>query len=200
SSDLLDAISELLGAGGDVLIAGKGTEPPVAEVTPRHVLLAEDGLINQKVAVNLLERRGHVVEVAENGRAALAALERETFDLVLMDVQMPEMDGFEATAAIRELERETGEHLPIIAMTAHVMKGDRERCLEAGMDEYLAKPIDPEGLYAAVEAVPARVGGGRVEGESVEERPGGDSASLRDAESGVEDGVSLESVFDREQA
>ena len=200
SSDLLDAISELLGAGGDVLIAGKGTEPPVAEVTPRHVLLAEDGLINQKVAVNLLERRGHVVEVAENGRAALAALERETFDLVLMDVQMPEMDGFEATAAIRELERETGEHLPIIAMTAHVMKGDRERCLEAGMDEYLAKPIDPEGLYAVVEAVPARVGGGRVEGESVEERPGGDSAPLRDAESGVEDGVSLESVFDREQA
>jgi len=199
SSDLLDALSELLGTGGDARAAGEETEPPMAEVTPRYVLLAEDGLINQKVAVNLLERRGHIVEVAENGRAALEALERELFDLVLMDVQMPEMDGFEATAAIRERERETGDHLPIIAMTAHAMKGDRERCLEAGMDEYLAKPIDPEALYAAVESVPAQVGGD-ARGESVEDRAGDESASLRDAEVEAEGDVPSESVFDREQA
>ena len=205
SSDLLDVISELLGADSDVLVAAKGTEQLTAEVTPRYVLLAEDGLINQKVAVNLLERRGHVVEVAENGRVALAALERELFDLVLMDVQMPEMDGFEATAAIRERERETGEHLPIIAMTAHAMKGDRERCLEAGMDEYLAKPIDPEGLYAAVESVPARVGGGAggAEAEAVSDAGAvadDGEASLQATGQSAREDILPEQVFDREQA
>jgi PAS domain S-box-containing protein len=117
-----------------------------------RILLAEDGLVNQKVAVNLLQQRGHKVTVTDNGREALDALVRESFDVVLMDVQMPEMDGFEATARIRRQEEASGAHVPIIAMTAHAMKGDRERCLEAGMDGYIPKPIRAEALYEAVEA------------------------------------------------
>jgi CheY-like chemotaxis protein len=101
--------------------------------------------------VELLKARGHDVVVTRNGEEALVTLERQTFDLVLMDVQMPVMDGFEATAAIREREREAGVHVPVIALTAHAMRGDRERCLEAGMDGYLAKPIRADELYAAVE-------------------------------------------------
>jgi CheY-like chemotaxis protein/HPt (histidine-containing phosphotransfer) domain-containing protein len=107
--------------------------------------------VNQRVAVGLLTRRGHQVTVAGNGLEALAALDGQTFDVVLMDVQMPEMGGFEATAAIRAREREAGAHLRIIAMTAHAMNGDRERCLSAGMDGYLSKPIDPHMLYATLE-------------------------------------------------
>jgi signal transduction histidine kinase/ActR/RegA family two-component response regulator len=106
-----------------------------------RVLLAEDNAVNQKIAMRVLEKHGHDVTVAADGRMALAALDRATFDVVLMDVQMPEMDGFEATATIRDHERETGIHLPIIAMTAHAMPGDRERCIAAGMDSYIAKPI-----------------------------------------------------------
>jgi CheY-like chemotaxis protein len=108
-------------------------------------------LVNQEVAVGLLEMRGHHVEVANNGREAVAALERGTFDVVLMDLQMPEMDGLEATAAIREKERASGGHVPIIAMTAHAIKGFRDRCAEAGMDDYITKPIDPEEMFKAVE-------------------------------------------------
>ena len=115
------------------------------------VLVAEDNPVNQLVAVKLLTRRGHTVTVANNGREALAALARDTFDLVLMDVQMPVMGGFEATAAIREAEMSTGAHVRIIAMTAHVMTGDRERCFAAGMDGYLSKPIDRRMLLAVVE-------------------------------------------------
>ena len=111
-----------------------------------RILLAEDNAVNQKLAVRLLEKRGHTVTVAGNGKEVLAALQADTFDLVLMDVQMPEMDGFEATAAIRELEKVSGNHLAVIAMTAHAMVGDRERCLAAGMDDYLTKPIRPEEL------------------------------------------------------
>jgi two-component system sensor histidine kinase/response regulator len=106
-----------------------------------RILLAEDNAVNRQLALKLLEKHGHKVVVAENGRQALEALEREKVDLVLMDVQMPEMDGFEATAAIRAKEKTSGGHLPIIAVTAHAMKGDRERCLAAGMDDYIAKPI-----------------------------------------------------------
>jgi signal transduction histidine kinase/CheY-like chemotaxis protein len=116
-----------------------------------HVLLAEDNAVNQRLAASLLERRGHKVTIAANGRLALAAIRREPFDVVLMDVQMPEMGGFEATAAIRALERDNGSHVAIIAMTAHAMIGDRERCLAAGMDEYLTKPLDPRQLCALVE-------------------------------------------------
>jgi two-component system sensor kinase len=149
-SDLRDAILSVLGPADTREIA------PVASasiVRPRRILLAEDGLVNQQVARRLLEVRGHRVVLANNGKEALEALEREAFDLVLMDVQMPEMDGFSATAAIRARERETGAHVPIIAMTAHAMRGDRERCLEAGMDGYLAKPIHSKALYETVEAI-----------------------------------------------
>jgi len=112
-----------------------------------HILLAEDNAINQKLAMRLLEKRGHRVAVAQNGREALAALEKESYDLVLMDVQMPEMDGIEATAAVRAREKSSGsKRQPIVAMTALVMKGDRERCIAAGMDGYLSKPIRPQEL------------------------------------------------------
>jgi len=116
-----------------------------------RILLAEDNLVNQKLAIRLLQKRGHSVVTASNGKEALAALERERFDLVLMDVQMPEMNGFEATALIREKERTTGRRMPIVALTAHAMKGDRERCLESGMDDYLAKPIRSAELYKVIE-------------------------------------------------
>jgi two-component system, sensor histidine kinase and response regulator len=111
-----------------------------------RILLAEDNPVNQMLAVRLLEKRGHSVTVAGNGKEALAALDHQGFDLILMDVQMPEMDGFEATTAIRGLEKQTGLHLPIIAMTAHAMVGDKERCLAAGMDDYITKPFQPADL------------------------------------------------------
>jgi signal transduction histidine kinase/ligand-binding sensor domain-containing protein/DNA-binding response OmpR family regulator len=120
----------------------------------RRILLAEDNPINQVVAMRMVEKRGHRVTVAANGREAVVAVGREPFDLVLMDVQMPEMDGFEATARIREAEEGTGRHLPIFAMTAHAMKGDAERCRAAGMDGYLPKPIRPADLYALIESCP----------------------------------------------
>jgi signal transduction histidine kinase/CheY-like chemotaxis protein len=116
-----------------------------------RVLLAEDNVVNQHLALRLLEKHGYSVVVANNGKEALAALAREVFDLLLMDVQMPEMDGFEATAKIREQEEATGRHLPIIAMTAHAMKGDEERCLAAGMDAYVSKPINPAEMFAVVD-------------------------------------------------
>jgi PAS domain S-box-containing protein len=143
----------------DAILAALGTSPTKeasrALITrhslrenshPLRVLLAEDNAVNQVLAARLLEKRGHRVTVAGNGKEALAALEKDSFDVVLMDVQMPEMDGFEATAAIREIEKTSGNHLPVIAMTAHAMAGDRERCLQAGMDDYIAKPIRLEAL------------------------------------------------------
>jgi CheY-like chemotaxis protein len=105
----------------------------------------------------MLGKRGHRITLAGNGQEALAALETDGFDLVLMDIQMPVMDGFEATAAIREAERSTGGRLPIVAMTAHAIKGDDQRCLNAGMDGYLAKPIRGEELYALLDAFPRRL-------------------------------------------
>jgi CheY-like chemotaxis protein len=116
-----------------------------------RILLVEDNIVNQRVAAGLLGRRGHHVTIAENGRVALARLDHESFDLVLMDLQMPVMDGVEATAAIRLRERGTGLHVRIVAMTAHAMNSDRERCLAVGMDGYLAKPVDPQRLFAVVE-------------------------------------------------
>jgi CheY-like chemotaxis protein len=115
------------------------------------VLVAEDNVVNQRIAERLLTRRGHTVTIVSSGRAALDALARDSFDIVLMDVQMPDMDGFEATAAIRRRERETGERIRIVAMTAHAMQGDRERCLAAGMDDYISKPIDQRVLFDVVE-------------------------------------------------
>ena len=155
-SELLNAI--LLALGGVTL--GDQRRPVTSqspEHAPRrlHVLLAEDNAVNQRLAVRLLEKRGHTVAVARNGREALAAFANDTFDVVLMDVQMPEMDGLEATAAIREREKTTGYHIPIIAMTAHALKGDEERCLQAGMDGYISKPIRREALLEMIDRLVA---------------------------------------------
>jgi len=117
-----------------------------------RILLAEDNRVNQNLATRLLEKRGHRVVVANNGKEALALLAGGIFDLVFMDVQMPEMDGLQATMAIRELEKVTGVHQPIIAMTALAMKGDKERCIAAGTDGYLSKPISPEQLDEALDS------------------------------------------------
>ena len=154
-------LSVLGGLPVEELHASIGTRRSIAAgAGSLRVLLTEDNIVNQKLAVRLLEKRGHSVVVAGNGREALEALARERFAVVLMDVQMPEMDGFEATRRIRERERTTGEHVPIVAMTAHAMKGDRERCLEEGMDGYISKPLQPSELFEAVESL---AGGGRAE-------------------------------------
>jgi signal transduction histidine kinase/CheY-like chemotaxis protein/HPt (histidine-containing phosphotransfer) domain-containing protein len=121
------------------------------EVESLQILLAEDHVINQKVAAGMLERMGHVTTIVGDGRAALQAWREGRFDLILMDVQMPEMDGFEALAAIRALEEATGDHVPIVALTAHAMSGDRENCLKAGFDEYIAKPIRSDRLREVIE-------------------------------------------------
>jgi CheY-like chemotaxis protein len=115
---------------------------PLTSSVARRILLAEDNRVNQRLALFLLEKMGHSVVVAENGKQAVAAHSRERFELILMDVQMPEMNGYEATAMIRESEKATGQRIPIVAMTAHAMTGDRERCLTAGMDDYVSKPVD----------------------------------------------------------
>ncbi len=151
-SDLLDAIGETIGTSSGDTSPANDLPLPVPATRPLRILLAEDGRVNQVVAVNLLERRGHTVIVANNGREALELAGRQTFDAILMDIQMPEVNGYEATAAIRAREAETGEHIPIIAMTANAMKGDREQCLGAGMDDYISKPVRSEELYSIVEA------------------------------------------------
>jgi two-component system, sensor histidine kinase and response regulator len=151
SSDLLEAMTRTV----DVTAAVPSPAKPAPKAVPPsrliNVLVAEDNVVNQRVALGLLKRRGHTVTVVGNGREALDALDRGTYDLVLMDVQMPEMGGFEATAAIRARERQTGGHIRIVAMTAHAMNGDRERCIAAGMDGYLSKPLDPRMLFAIAE-------------------------------------------------
>ncbi len=128
----------------------RGEQQESGEPRRARILLVEDNAVNQRLAVRILEKAGHTVATADNGRQALYRLQEQPFDIVLMDVQMPEMDGFEATGRIRESERLAGAHIPIIAMTAHAMTGDRERCLAAGMDDYLSKPIRPEALLACV--------------------------------------------------
>ena len=140
--------------------------PGVADgpAAPLRILLAEDNLVNQKVAVGLLRSLGHEAEVVGNGRLAVEAWHRGDFDLILMDISMPEMDGFEALAAIRAAEEATGRHVPVVALTAHAMKGDRERCLEAGFDDYLSKPIRAPELAAACRRLDG-LGVARVEAE-----------------------------------
>jgi len=118
-----------------------------------HILLVEDNLINRKLAVKMLETRGFTTKVASHGKDALGLLKDEHFDLILMDVQMPVMDGLTATAEIRKLEMKTGTHIPIIAMTAHAMGGDRERCLQAGMDDYVSKPFDSQEFFRVIDQV-----------------------------------------------
>jgi signal transduction histidine kinase/CheY-like chemotaxis protein len=128
-------------------VAGGARNGAVPEL---NILLAEDNPVNQKVALRLLEKEGHAVTIAENGRAVLDRWQRQVFDLILMDVQMPEMDGLQATAAIRRAEAKTGRHIPIIALTAHAMTGDRERCLASGMDGFVPKPIRAEEIRCAI--------------------------------------------------
>ena len=148
--NLLAAILDALGEGRPRQ-ASPERAPVAAAGRPLHILLAEDNVVNQKVAARLLEKQGHFVEVASNGVEALAALESKIFDLILMDAQMPVMNGYNATEVIRERERGTGQHIPIVALTAHAMKGDRETCLNSGMDDYLGKPIHPMELVAMME-------------------------------------------------
>jgi CheY-like chemotaxis protein len=148
--DLQTAIAGVLGRAATASTAA--TLSSTSAAVRRKLLLADDNKVNRVVARELLVRRGHEVVEVINGREALEAYDRQAFDMILMDVQMPEMSGFEATAAIRERERVQGGHVRIVAMTAHAMSGDRERCLDAGMDAYLAKPIDPPALFAMVES------------------------------------------------
>jgi PAS domain S-box-containing protein len=165
-SDLLQAIQTVLNPAGDTDSGKPSNSPPKPEqpalVTTHslregrkhlNILLAEDNHVNQVVAVRLLQKRGHTVVLVETGEAVLEASRSGSFDLILMDVQMPEMDGLEATGRIRENEKATGKHTPIVAMTAHAMVGDRERCLAAGMDGYISKPLSVKELFETIEGV-----------------------------------------------
>jgi PAS domain S-box-containing protein len=189
-TDLLRAIRMALSTSGTgTLITRHSLVSPAAERQPTaarqlHVLVAEDNQVNQQLAFRLLEKKGHRVTLVANGREAVAAFEREQFDLILMDVQMPEMSGLEATAAIRGREN-GGRRTPIIAMTARVLKGDREECLAAGMDDYVSKPLSPKALFQAIDA--ATSGPPRpsqeplaVIGDGLVAHMGGDRALLRE--------------------
>ncbi|HSA60275.1 MAG TPA: response regulator [bacterium] len=154
---------------------------PVEAAAPLHILLAEDTPVNQVVTVTILEKRGHRVTVARNGLEALEMIRKGNFDLVLMDVQMPLMDGLEATRRIRELEKTAGKHIPVIAMTAHALSDDREKALKAGMDDYLTKPIDTQKLLATIDRFARKAGTSGVDwtpGE-IAERLGGDREFLK---------------------
>ena len=155
-SELREAVTTALGKSRAAEpVPSTLDETAAAKHAPLSILLAEDNPVNQRLATRVLEMNGHAVKVAATGREVLAALKSGTFDLILMDVQMPETDGLDATAAIREQERQSGGHIPIIAMTAHAMAGDRERCLAAGMDGYVTKPLHLESLWKAItECVP----------------------------------------------
>jgi signal transduction histidine kinase/DNA-binding response OmpR family regulator len=155
SAELLRAIQEVLGGGPSERQAPPASRTPLHRGPARHVLLAEDNPVNRLLGLRVLEKLGHTVVAVENGLEALEAIAREQFDVVLLDVQMPVMDGLEATAAIRTRERETGGHMPIIAVTAHAMKGDAERCLASGMDGYVSKPLKPVDLAACIERLTA---------------------------------------------
>jgi signal transduction histidine kinase/CheY-like chemotaxis protein len=159
-SELREAIARVLGAreqkGAIPLITRYSLHDAREPLSKLRILIAEDNLVNQRLATRLLEKRGHYVVLAGNGREAVTAFEKEGFDLVLMDLQMPEMDGFEATAAIRKKEKRTGNHVPIAALTAHAMKGDREKFLAGGMDGYLTKPIRPQELDDLLDSYVAR--------------------------------------------
>ena len=126
-----------------------------------RILLVEDNRVNQRLAMKMLQKRGYVVDLAANGIEALELAEKFSYDLVLMDCQMPDMDGFETTRRIRESEAGTGRHLSIVAMTANALQGDRERCLAAGMDEYLAKPVRADDFYRMIEMILARMRPGK---------------------------------------
>ncbi|MFV1966160.1 MAG: response regulator [Pirellulaceae bacterium] len=150
-SELFDSIMQAMCADAvDVDATPALAESDFPQIRPLDVLLAEDNLVNQRVAVALLQKHGHTVTVANNGREAVDQLNLRSFDLVLMDVQMPVMDGFDACRTIRAQEEDSGGHTPIIAMTAHALKGDRERCLKAGMDDYVSKPVHARQLFDVI--------------------------------------------------
>ena len=157
-----ELFSAIVRASGHLPVAGPATVAAWRAPARRlHILLAEDSRINQAIASRILQKLGHTLEIANNGKEALSRLALQTFDLVLMDVQMPEMDGLIATASIRQRESSTQTHIPIIAMTAHAMRGDRERCIDAGMDGYVSKPINVPDLETAIAAALPAMGAGR---------------------------------------
>jgi PAS domain S-box-containing protein len=147
-AELAEALISAMSGAPGVAVHDAETAGPARRL---KILLAEDMPANQKVVANVLKKRGHAVRIADNGRTALDLIRRQRFDLVLMDIQMPVMDGFQATSAIRSLDCAPRAHTPIVALTAHAMRGDRQRCLDAGMDAYIAKPIDPRKLIELVE-------------------------------------------------
>jgi signal transduction histidine kinase/CheY-like chemotaxis protein/HPt (histidine-containing phosphotransfer) domain-containing protein len=165
-SDLQSAITDALGVTSGVLDETSRVTP--ADLAPRKILLVEDNPVNQKVAVELLGKRGHRVEVATNGEEAVAAVAAQSFDVVLMDVHMPVMDGLTATRIIREREHDSGSHLPIVALTAGATVEDRENCLTAGMSNFVTKPFRAQELFAAVEGVAAEVLAEEVQEESAQ--------------------------------
>jgi CheY-like chemotaxis protein len=152
ASELREAVEALFGAEASEEPA-RGVTAEAVNCPPLRVLVADDSPVNREVAAGLLELYGHRVETVDNGREAVEAVQREDFDAVFMDVEMPEMDGLAATAAIRSMQAPTGRRIPIYAMTAHALAGFREQCLEAGMDGYISKPIRPEELAQALTAV-----------------------------------------------
>jgi CheY-like chemotaxis protein/HPt (histidine-containing phosphotransfer) domain-containing protein len=159
-SELLDAVRSVVGASrGRARRAPAVSEPAQRSKPALDILLVEDNPVNRRLAQHVLEKEGYRVVAADNGAAALKTLEDKHFDLILMDVQMPRMDGIETTTAIRSREKTTGEYTPIVALTAHAMVRDRERCLKAGMDGYLIKPIQPATLLEAVERLHLACGG-----------------------------------------
>jgi len=155
-SELLDTVAEVFGEPAAGELAETAGDVPRPGPTLK-VLLAEDSPINRRVAMGFLQQRGYHVVAACDGKEAVDAFQREPFDVVLMDVQMPVMDGYEATAMIRDREKASGRHTPIVAMTAAAMKGDRDKCLPAGMDDYIAKPIDPDNLYDKLDSYSQRL-------------------------------------------
>jgi len=171
-SELLDAIVKALSftPGSKAFRSPRILHRTGQARRPLRILVAEDNPVNQELVLELLKQRGHTAVVAENGRRALAAARDGSFDAILMDVQMPTMSGIEATRAIREAEKATGAHVPIVAMTAHAMEGDRERCLEAGMDAYVSKPIQVAELFRVVEGLVAPPG--RPDSNVGKKRPG----------------------------
>ena len=152
-SELFESIVQVLGGGICKTELIDDLDEQDTSLQPLRILLVEDSYFNERFAIALLAKHGHDVEVASNGVEAIACYEGSEYDVILMDVQMPEMDGLEATRRIRELEVSSGNRTPIVAMTAHAMKTDRQKCLDAGMDDYVSKPIDAECLFAAIERV-----------------------------------------------
>jgi PAS domain S-box-containing protein len=188
-SQLFDTIITILSR------QSRATEPKSSSIVTRHtiaeekrrrirLLLAEDNPMNQKLAIALLKRAGYLVDAVENGRMVIEALERKTYDLILMDVQMPEMDGTETTKEIRAGEGKQ-KHIPVIAMTAHAMKGDRERCLQAGMDDYISKPIEPQELLHAIRKWTTSSPPKAITGQKVSKEEAADQGAVLHAEEAI---------------